>query len=266
MSRFRHALVTGAASGIGRAIAEALLAEGAQVAGVDRAALPDRPGFVAFPADLTDPADRERLVAFAKARPPFDLVVHAAGISATGRFEKIAVAAYERLLAVNVEAPIVLSAALMRGRRFAPRANLVFIASLSVATGYPGASVYAASKEAIAAYARSIRRPFARAGVRVTTVFPGPVRTDHAARHAPPGADASRRMPPDTVAAMILDAAAAGRATLWPGRVARLGRIAGLLAPRRVTRLMRRAILDRLEAEVYETAPGEASARDRSAR
>lgn len=251
MSRWQRALVTGAASGIGLALVERLLAEGTAVVGLDRSPLAPREGLTPLVADLADGSLRERLIARLGDEGPCDLVIHSAGISATGRFEKIPLAAYERLVAVNVEAPIVLSATLMRERLFAPRANLVFIASLSVATGYPGAAVYAASKEAIAAYARSVRRPFGRSGVRVTTVYPGPVRTDHAARHAPPGADATRRMPPDVLAAMILDAAHAGRAALWPGRVAKLGRIAGRLAPRRVARLMRRAIFDRLEDEVF---------------
>ena len=67
--------------------------------------------------------------------------------------------------------------------------HVVFISSLSHMTGYPGAASYAATKDAIAIYAKSIRRPFKRQlGVHVACAFPGPLRTGQAERHAPKGA------------------------------------------------------------------------------
>jgi short-subunit dehydrogenase len=133
----------------------------------------------------------------------------------------------------------------------AVQTNIVFISSLSHATGYPGAAVYGASKDAIAVYAKSIRKPFAKLGLYVTTVFPGPVRTEHAERHAPEGAKAETRMLPDVLAVKILQAAAKNQKVLYPGLVAKLTRVLGAIAPNMMTKLMRKIIYDKLDRSVW---------------
>ena len=90
-----------------------------------------------------------------------------------------------------------------------------------------------------------------RRGIHVMTVFPGPLRTGHAERHAPPGARAERRMEPPELARRIIRAAHRRRRVLYPGPQARIGRVAGFLAPGLTTRFMRRNIFEKLDRTVY---------------
>ena len=246
-----RALVTGAASGLGFALAERLRKDGYEVIAIDRNPIGEGPDVTALTADLSDRAAVDRLVDELNAMGTFDFVIHNAGISATGRFEDIPETACQKLLAVNCEAPMVITSALLRAGNLAPGAHVVFISSISHRTGYPGASVYAASKDALAVYAKSIAGDFRKRGLHAMTVYPGPVRTDHAERHAPAGADASRRMEPGVLADIIIRAAAKRRSALYPGPQAKLGGLLGTLMPRLTTRFMRRAIFEKLDRTVY---------------
>lgn len=251
------ALVTGAASGLGRALALRLCANGHFVIAVDR----DRESLAALAAenskltpvhaDFSDIGAVEAQLPQFAAMGPFALVVLNAGISATGKFEEIPAAAHEKLLAVNAMAPMLIASSLLRQGAFEPSASLVFIASLSCFTGYPGAASYAASKDALAIYAKSIEKPFARKGVRITTAYPGPIRTPHAARHAPDGANDAARMDPDKLAGMILSAAKSGRRVVLPGAGAKLAALAGTMAPRLLTSLMRKLLFEKLDRAVW---------------
>ena len=245
----KTALVTGGSAGLGRAIVERLLADGWRVVSIDRDEGAAMPFLERTTCDLSDRAAVDAMMQRLGAMGPFQLAVFNAGVSATGRFEAIPIEAYRRLMTVNAESPMVLSAGLVRaGLLTGP---ICFVSSLSYFTGYPGAAVYAASKDALAVYARSVRKPFGRRGVSVTLACPGPLRTDHAERHAPAGADAGRRMPPDVAARIILDATFAGRRMVVPGTANRVVSLAGRLLPVTMTRQMRRLILDRLEREVW---------------
>jgi short-subunit dehydrogenase len=251
-----RALVTGGSNGIGAALCEALWQSGWQVVVVDRAPPRWRPQPGAPPTQhvACDLADRARLDAALgdiAAAGPFDLVVLNAGVSATGRFEKLPVETMLHVVRVNAEAAMVLASALEEKSALRAGASLVFVSSLSYATGYPGAAAYAASKDALAVFARSIRARLKRRGIHVLTVFPGPTRTTHAARHAPTGAPENRRMPPQRLAALILDAVRRRKAVLYPGMAAKIAALVGKLAPRLATRLIRRAILDRLDGETW---------------
>mgnify|MGYP001344796124 CR=1 FL=1 len=123
----------------------------------------------------------------------------------------------------------------------------MLISSLSYYTGYPGAAAYAASKDGLAHYARSL-------GValwpqqRVLTVFPGPTRTAHARRYSPDNRREGRRMPPEKLAARIFAAQQRGQTILLPAFSARVMAIIGQTAPRLAEWLMRKTILDRLPA------------------
>jgi len=245
----KTALVTGGSAGLGRAMVGRLLADGWRVVSVDRAEGAAMPFLERVTCDLADRSAVDALAARLAATGPFQLAVFNAGVSATGRFEAIPIEAYRRLMTANAETPMLLSAGLVRAGQMA--GPMCFVSSLSHFTGYPGAAVYAASKDALAVYARSVRKPFARRGVSVTLACPGPLRTEHAARHAPPGADADRRMPPEVAARLILDATFAGRRLVVPGRTNRLAALAGRLLPGTMMRQMRRLILDRLEGEVW---------------
>ncbi len=251
------ALVTGAASGLGKALAQQLCNGGQTVIAIDRdrqalaTMAADNPRLIPVVADLSDIAAVEALMPQIAAMGPFSLVVLNAGVSATGRFEAIPAAAHQKLMAINTLSPMVMASALMRHGAFAPNAGLVFVASLSCFTGYPGAASYAASKDALAIYAKSIRRPFQKLGVQVSTVYPGPIRTPHAARHAPSGSSDNARMAPEKLASIILSASMAGHKTILPGSIAKLTALAGSLAPGLLTRLMRKVLFEKLDREVW---------------
>ncbi len=251
------ALVTGAANGLGRAIVERLLDAGHDVTAIDREenglnalAVEYKGALTVCLCDLADPEAIARTVSSLR-EPAFDLVILNAGISATGRFEEIPPDAYKKLIDINLQAPILLTTALSRDNRVNKGGKLVYISSLSHAVGYPGAAVYAATKDALAIYARSIRKPFKKNGVGVLTVFPGPIRTDHAELHAPPGAKASKRMAPDVLAGLVLKAISSRKTELYPGGAAAMGRFFGRLMPGLATSAMKRAIYDKLDGNTY---------------
>jgi short-subunit dehydrogenase len=124
--------------------------------------------------------------------------------------------------------------------------GIVFLASLSVFTGYPGALGYAASKDGLAAYARSLRAALRKRRINVLTVFPGPTRTAHARRYSPNNANEARRMPPEQLAALIAAAVAARRPRLIPGLPNRIFALLGRTLPRLTEFAMRKTIYDRL--------------------
>ncbi|MEL6734457.1 MAG: SDR family oxidoreductase [Pseudomonadota bacterium] len=256
-----RALVTGAASGLGLALTDALLAQGYEVVAVDRDIDPldarvmkSRGSLTARLCDLAVPTSLDRLLdsfETASGNRQFNLVFLNAGVSATGKFEDIPVAAYARLLGVNLRAPIVMTSQLVARDLMAPKGKFVFISSLSHAVGYPGAAVYAASKDGLAAYARSIRKPLKKKKLGVLTVYPGPTRTAQAERHAPPGANAEKRMPPEKLATLILKTAKGRAKDLYPGAGAKLAAMFAPLAPEWSTRAMRKVIYDKLDGPTY---------------
>lgn len=256
MKAWKHALVTGAGQGIGKALCLRLLDEGIKVTSIDRDSInwahKNKDKLLNhIQIDLINSNSVNDMILHLVSADKFDLVIHNAGISATGKFEDIDPKAYENVLKLNTTVPMQLSATFMQNGLLANNANLAFISSLSHATGYPGAAVYGASKDAIAIYAKSIRKPFAKKGVSVLSIFPGPVRTDHAERHAPEGADASKRMLPEELASKILSAASSNKKTLYPGAAAHSARILGKIAPNLMTNMMRKIIYDKLDRPVW---------------
>lgn len=257
-SGVKRALVTGGSAGLGSACVRWLCERGFEVVSVDRDPLPPEtegttpagPGSASvrhIQCDLGDRDATDRALAALVASGPFDLVALNAGISATGRFEEIDTAIQLAVLRINTEAPMVIAAHLLQARALNPGAAILIVSSLSHFTGYPGAAGYAASKDALAVYAKSLRKAAKARGVSVTVAFPGPLRTAHAQRHAPKGADASKRMDPDQAAQSILADALSGRKTSIPGVPNRIFAILGRLAPRPVTALMRRLIYAKLD-------------------
>jgi len=253
------AFVTGAAAGIGRALAERFGRGGFRVAGIDadaeasehtaRELAASGLDVELAVADLASEAGITRACALARAHGPLDLVVHNAGVNHVAPFETSDLSAQRHLLEVNLVAPMRLSAEILRADALAPGATIVFVSSLSCQLGYPGAAVYAASKDGLTAYARSLAPLARRRGARVLTVFPGPTRTDHARRHAPPGtslAAEAKRMPPEELAERVWRAWRSGRRNLVPGAANRALALGGRLFPRLAERGMRRAIFERL--------------------
>ncbi len=251
------ALVTGAAKGLGRALTEELLQRGYEViaADVETERLEDlgiaHGGACSIRfADMSNTSSVLRLLDSVDG-VKFDLVVLNAGVSATGKFEEIPTFAYDKLIDINLRAPIVLASSLVRLQAMVKGGKIVFVSSLSHAMGYPGASVYSASKDGLAQYAKSVRKPFKKAGVRVLTVFPGPMVTEQAEKHAPPGSSAEKRMAPEKMARIILAASRRRSRELYPGYRAYAAMLLGKTFPTLATRLMRKGIFDKLDGPVY---------------
>jgi len=255
----KQALITGAADGIGRALARRLAQAGYAITGLDvdaeragqtQAELTQAGATASFMIiDLADEAEIEQALQRLAAGPPFDLVIHNAGISAVGRFAGSDLARQWLVTQINLVAPLRLTAGLLRRQKVRAGGSLVFISSLSYFAGYPGAAVYAASKDGLAAYARSLSVSLAPQQIQVLTVFPGPTRTAHARRYSPDNRREDGRMPPEAVAEAIFRAEQAGKSRLIPGGQNKLMGLAGHLFPGLLELGMKKMILEKLEKQ-----------------
>lgn len=176
------ALVTGAASGIGRACVEAFLARGAAVVGLDLAPavekLHERPDFLGVTCDLTDAgAVQAALDAAVKRFGGLDMLVLNAGVfPASQPLESIEPAQWRRAMSVNVEAALALMQASHAVLKLAPRGGRVaVIGSKNVPAPGPGAGAYSASKAALNQLARVAALEWAKDGIRVNTLHPNQV-------------------------------------------------------------------------------------------
>jgi NAD(P)-dependent dehydrogenase (short-subunit alcohol dehydrogenase family) len=172
----RTAVVTGASSGIGLAVAAELLDAGWHVIGLSRTrgSLPGSAAWLA--CDLTDVTSVNDAVAAVRATPGGGLgaVVHAAGLQHSGRIGALDHAGGERMWAVHVRAAERLVDGLVE--HVADGGRVVLVGSRTM-TGVPGKSQYAATKAALVALARSWAAELAPRRVTVNVVAPGPTRT-----------------------------------------------------------------------------------------
>ena len=167
-------IVTGAANGIGKAIAEAFAREGADVIGLDLKA-ETRAGYRILAADLCDEAAIEAGIAAAVADTGrIDVLVNCAGIEIWTSLKEASSADIDRMLAVNVRAPILVAKTALAHMKSGAR--IVNIASELAYLGCAGSSPYAATKAAILNLTRSWARELAP-DIRVNAVAPGPVDT-----------------------------------------------------------------------------------------
>lgn len=221
------ALVTGGASGIGRALAAALVARGEQVVIADlahaeaaAAELGGRGPGAARGVRL-DVTDAGAVTALVRELGRLDLVVLNAGVPAHGRAEQLTDTDWARTLAVNLDGVV-------HGVRAAypvllrqGHGHLVLMASLAGLVPAPLAAPYTASKHAVVGLGQALRAEAAEHGVRVTVVCPGfvntPLLSGEVARHA-------LRLqgslcPPERIAEQVLRGLAANRGLLvLPGR------------------------------------------------
>ena len=176
-------LVTGASSGIGRAIAIAcaeadacVVLNGRNVARLNETlAQMSGEGHVVLPADLTDSAQRQAL---AEQVPVLAGVVHCAGIGSRVLCKMLEEQDVAKVMQANFEAPVLLQAELLREKKIAKDASIVFIASAAATMPSVGNAIYSASKAAIIAYAKCLAQELANRKIRVNCISPAMVWTD----------------------------------------------------------------------------------------
>lgn len=178
------ALVTGAASGIGRAVALRLAREGARVvvadldpAGLEETTAAIGDGAIAAALDVRDAEGCEACVGVAIAAfDRLDVLCNIAGVLDFAALPDLTPARVERTLGVNLNGVIWMTRAAMP-HLVATRGSVVNMASAAGLVGVPFNSVYCASKHAVIGFTRAVALEVARAGVRVNAICPGGVNT-----------------------------------------------------------------------------------------
>lgn len=257
------AVVTGAASGIGRATALAFVRRGCALALVDR----DAGGLEAvarearaFGANVTthvvDVSDADAVAALPEvvlaAHGSANVLVNNAGVSLLGRFEEVSMEEIRWLFEVNVFAVMGLTKAFLPHFQQQPEAHIVNVSSLFGIIAPAEQATYAASKFAVRGFSEALRHELGGSGVGVTVVHPGGVRTNIAksARHAAGAPESAKRQsaaferiflttPPARVGEAIAKAVERRKPRLLVAKGARSGAALQRLFPARYWRVMR---------------------------
>lgn len=269
MRRFDYhratAVVTGAASGIGAALAHGLAARGTDLVLLDRdaerlatvvsaigAAYPDRrvDPVVVDLADATATAGAaERILV---RHPRIRLLVNNAGVALGGRFDQVTLDEFQWVVDINFRAVVQLTHALLPALKAEPGSHLVNVSSLFGLIAPPGQAAYSATKFAVRGFTEALRHELATDGVGVTSVHPGGIAT-RIIENARVGSEVNRddyevgrrqfhrllRIPPARAAEVILRGVARRRPRVLIGWSAKLPDLIARIAPGSYGRLLR---------------------------
>jgi len=244
------AVVTGAAGGIGAAIARALAAEGARLCLIDLRpdALDDVAAELAGESDVEthvlDVADADgwkALAAGVEARSGgADLLVNNAGLTVVGSFADQSYEDLDRIVDVNLRSVLYGCRAFLPQLRARPEAHIVNVSSLAGRVGFPYQSTYCATKYAVRGLSVTLRMELAGDGIGVTTVLPGAVATELLSRARSYDGEATgvlsklmlrHGVPPRRVAKRVVRAIRRNEAEVLIGWDARVLTTAATLSP-----------------------------------
>ena len=239
-----NVLITGATGGIGQAIARAFVARGARLTLTGRRAevlepLAQEVHGTAVACDLANRDDVDRLLAEAG---EVDVLVANAALPASGELTELTQEEIDRMLEVNLRAPIALARALAVGMIERGRGHMVFVSSLAGKAASPASSIYSATKFGLRGFALGLREDLRPHGVGVSVVLPGFI------RDAGMFADADIELPkmvgtrtPEDVAAAVIRAIERNRAEVEVAPVGvRVGASIGAVAPALAASVSRR--------------------------
>ena len=204
----RTVLITGASSGIGKAIAENQLEEGARVIGLARnrtQATTKHGDFHFFPIDLSELKSlAENLKQIVKQFPSPDTLILCAG---QGRFGSLEEFSYEQIqgsIDLNFTSQAYVVRAFIQNLKKVENGNIIFIGSEAALQGGRKGSVYCAAKFALRGFAQALRHECARSGIRVTIINPGMVKTNFFNElDFEPGDDEDNYLLPTDIAEMV---------------------------------------------------------------
>jgi short-subunit dehydrogenase len=251
----RRALITGASSGIGRALAIELAKQGADLVIVARreellaevAAQMSELGrrAICVTGDITKPELRRSALKAARDQlGGLDILVNNAGVAAHGRFAEADPGRVRPIMEVNFFAPLELIRDAIPLLRDGVQPMVVNIGSILGRRGSPHKSEYSASKFALHGFSEAVRPELARLGIDVLVVAAGPTETEHfdvllEGTAKLPWGDPPRQ-PPDEVARTIVRAIEHGKYEIVTGWRGKMLLLANRLAPRLLDRIMKR--------------------------
>lgn len=258
------AVITGAGSGIGAALARHLAAQGTHLALADinaeglqktRAALTQNVRVSLHEMDVTDTDAADALPEAVQAAhgAPADILINNAGVALEGGFATVPEADFNWVLDINLHAPIRLTRAFLPVLASRPTAQIVNISSIFGIIAPPGQAAYSAAKFGLRGFSEALRHELAGSGVGVSVVHPGGVRTSIAKNARLTSklnmAAAKRRMetvdnllvlPPEEAARIITDGLVARKPRILVGRDAWQMDLVQRLMPTRYWTILRK--------------------------
>ncbi len=204
----RTVLVTGASSGIGRAIARDLLQQGHHVIGVSRDSgkfIRQMANFTPLQLDLSDLNDIPQSIReLEQAFPEIDAVVLCAGRGQFGSVEEFSYAQIEGLITLNFTSQAFLVKALLPALKRKEHSDLIFIGSEAALKGSRKGAMYCAAKFAVRGFTQALREECGKSNLRVCLINPGMVKTEFFEQLSfEPGDDQSNYIEPEDVAEAV---------------------------------------------------------------